>query len=118
MNALTPAEVHAEIEQRVADIIALGPDNPPVVVRWEQTQKPLDYNEYTFEVYGYEGDLVRVLASAYPYLSANNKAQLKSYLDTVVQNRLLNPAEYVRDAANTRCLVYGEPGIQAGDDNC
>jgi uncharacterized repeat protein (TIGR01451 family) len=114
----TPNQIKNEIDKRVADILALGPDNPPVTARWEQPHKPLEHNEFSFEFYGFDADLVRVLSKAYPYLSGSRKTQLKVYLDDVVNNQLLNPENYVRGADNIRCLVYGEPGIQSGDANC
>jgi uncharacterized repeat protein (TIGR01451 family) len=117
-NAPTASQIRAEMDTRIADILALGPDNPPVIARWEQPHKPLENNEFSFELYGYDADLVRTLSNAYPYLSASRKAQLKTYLDAVVSGQLLNPDDYVRDDLNIRCLIYGEPGIQSGDANC
>jgi uncharacterized repeat protein (TIGR01451 family) len=109
------AELRAEISQRVADIIARGPDNPPLAARWEQAGDRMLNNESTYELYGFEADLVRVLAAAYPHLSTSQQAQLRAYLSEFVADNLLNQSHY--DFVN-HCLVYGEPGLQIGDANC
>lgn len=114
-DAPTYTEIKAEIEQRVADIVARGPGNPPIVARWEQCWDRMLNNEFTFEVYGFEADLVRVLAEAYPYLSSAQRTQLQAYLSTFVSNTLLNPDYY---SYRTRCIRFGEAGIYVGDAQC
>jgi uncharacterized repeat protein (TIGR01451 family) len=109
----TYAEVEAEVEQRVADIIALGPDSPPMTARWEQCWDPMLNNEFTFEVYGFEADLVRVLSEASPHLPAPQRAQLKSYLAAFVADTLLNSAHY---GSELHCIHFGEEGLRVGDE--
>jgi len=110
-----PAAIRAEVAQRVADIIALGPDHPPITANWEQPGGRMMYNETPFEVYGFEADLVRVLSEAYPYLSAAQQAQLRNYLSAFATNTLLNSHHY---EYQVYCIVFGESGVQVGDANC
>ena len=112
-DAPTPDEIQAEIAARVADIVALGPESPPLAVRWEQADKPMDHNEFNFEVYGFEADMVRVLAEAYPYLSTAQQTQLRAYLSALVTDTLLDADHY---ASTYDCLRFGEDGVQTGDD--
>ncbi len=114
-DAPTLTEIHAEVEQRVADIIALGPDSPPMAARWEQCDKRMLNNEFTFELYSFEADLVRVLSEAYPHLSTTQQGQLKSYLSTFVADTLLNADHY---ATQRYCVRFGEEGVYVGDENC
>ena len=114
-DAPTYTEIKAEVAQRVADIVVRGPGNPPLAVRWEQCWDRMLNNEFTFEVYGFEADLVRVLAEAYPYLSSAQQTQLRAYLSTFVSNTLLNPDYY---SYRTRCIRFGEAGIYVGDAQC
>ncbi|RLC83359.1 MAG: hypothetical protein DRJ03_17410, partial [Chloroflexi bacterium] len=100
-DAPTYAEIQAETAKRVADIIALGADSPPMTARWEQCWDWMHHNEFTFELYGFEADLVRALSEAYPYLSVTQQAQLKSYLSTFVADTLLNSDNYTSRA---RCI--------------
>jgi uncharacterized repeat protein (TIGR01451 family) len=108
----TYAEVRSEVSRRVADIVALGPGNLPPTARWEQAGFSMLHNEYTFELYGSEFEVVRVLSEAYPYLPAAQQAQLKSYLSSLVAGTLLNPQTY---AYRTRCIRFGETGMLVGD---
>lgn len=111
--------IAAEIDQRVNDILALGPENPPITARWEQAASNaagMSNNEFRLEVYGYEADLVRVLAEAYPHVSIERQDQVRAYLQTFIDNTLLVPDYYTNNTM--RCIVYGEPGIQEGNENC
>jgi len=112
-NAPTYAEIQAEVALRVADIIALGISSPPITARWEQCWDSMQHNEFPFELYGFEADLVRALSEAYPYLSAAQQAQLKTYLSTFVAGTLLNADHY---AYRTRCIHFGQDGVYFGDD--
>jgi hypothetical protein len=103
--APTLSEIRAEVVRRVSDIIALGPDAAPMTARWEQPSARMLNNEFTFEVYGFEADLVRVLAEAYPYLPADQQAQLRSYLSTFVANTLLDADHY---AYQYHCIHFGQ----------
>jgi len=109
----TYTEIRAEVMQRVADIVALGPDSPPMAVRWEQPGKWMLNNEFTFEVYGFEADLVRVLSEAYPHLPSAQQAQVRTYLSTLVANTLLNAEHY---AYRMRCIHFGRKGVYVGSD--
>lgn len=111
----TLASLRSELAQRVADILARGPDNPPLVARWEQADGRMLNNEFTYELYGYESEVVRVLSGAYPYLAAGQQSALRAYLSEFVGDTLLNRSHY--DFVN-HCLVYGEAGLQIGDANC
>jgi len=111
-DAPTPPEIHAEVARRVADIIALGPDSPPMTARWEQCGGWMLNNEFSFELYGFEADLVHVLSEAYPHLSAAQQAQLKSYLSALVADSLLNPDHYT---FQWHCIRFGEDGLHVGD---
>jgi uncharacterized repeat protein (TIGR01451 family) len=113
-DAPTLPEIRAEIAQRVADIVALGPDSPPMAARWEQCGDRMLNNEFSFELYGFEADLVRVLSEAYPYLPTTQQAQLKSYLSVFVTNTLLDADRYT----HRYCIRYGEEGVYVGDENC
>ena len=79
-DALSTAQIRAEVAKRVEDILARGPDNPPMAVRWEQPGGPMLSNESQFEVFGMDYDLVRTLAEAFPFLSADLQARAKTYL--------------------------------------
>jgi hypothetical protein len=114
-EAPTLVELRTEIEQRVADLIALGPNDFPITARWEQTDKALDYNEFRFEVYGFEADLVRVLSEAYPHLPTSQQDQLLSYLTTLTNNTVLNPDHYIYE---TNCIIHGQSGIHSRNDSC
>lgn len=114
-RAPSPADVQAEIQRRAADIVALGPSSLPITARWEQAGDRMLNNEFYFEVYGFEADLVRVLSEALPLLPSAQQTQLKSYLSTVVTNTLLTSSHY---DFTPYCLVFGVPGVQVGDANC
>jgi uncharacterized repeat protein (TIGR01451 family) len=116
-NVPTLSDIHAEIAQRVADIVALGPDSPPMTARWEQpcVGTIMLHNEFNFELYGFEADLVRVLSEAYPHLSAAQQAQLKGYLSAFVADTLLDADYY---AYHRHCIRFGQEGVYVGDENC
>jgi len=111
----TLAQIRAELAQRVADIVALGPDSPPMTARWEQAGQRMLDNEFTFELYGFEADLVRVLSEAYPYLSTTQRAQLRGYLSVLVANTLLDFDRYV---SQPHCVIFGEEGLHVGNESC
>jgi uncharacterized repeat protein (TIGR01451 family) len=111
----TLSEIRAEVVQRAADIVVLGPGSPPRTARWEQAGDRMLDNESTFEVYGFEADLVRVLSEAYRHLPSAQQAQLRNYLSTFVGSTLLNPDHY---AYERRCIHFGQDGLYVGDDNC
>jgi hypothetical protein len=112
-DASSYAQIQAEVERRVADIIALGSGSPPMAARWEQCWDQMLNNEFTFELYGFEAELVRVLSESYPYLSAAQQTQLKSYLSMFVADTLLNADHY---AYRQRCIHFGQENIYIGDD--
>jgi uncharacterized repeat protein (TIGR01451 family) len=114
-DAPTRSEIRAEVIQRVADIVALGPDSPPMTARWEQCGDRMLFNEFTFELYGFEADLVRVLSEAYPHLCPAQQTQLKSYLSAVVASTLLDVDHY---AYRRRCIHFGQEGVYTWDGNC
>lgn len=114
-QAPTMQAIQSELEQRVADIIALGANAAPLAARWEQAGGVMLYNEWGFELYGFEADLVRALAEAYPHLPAAQQTQLRAYLSTYVNNTLLNSSHYAYDI---NCFLYGESGVQVGAANC
>jgi hypothetical protein len=114
-DAPTLSEIRAEVAQRVADIVALGPDSPPMTARWEHPGGRMLNNEFTFEVYGFEADLVRVLSEAYQHLSPSQQAQLKIYLSTFVADTLLDADHY---AYQPRCIHFGQKGVYVGGENC
>jgi len=110
-TAPTLAEIQAEVEQRVADILARGSNNPPVAVRWEQpgtNPQSMQENEYTFEVYGSEEQIVRVLSKAYPFLPANQRSAVKSYLSALIDKSLLDANRYANER---QCYLFGQSGI-------
>jgi uncharacterized repeat protein (TIGR01451 family) len=109
-NPLTMAQIRSEISQRVSDIIALGVNNPPIVVKWDQPMRQMQENETPYEVYGFEGDLVRVLSEAYPFLPAAQQTQLRTYLSQFINANLLNPAHY---AYATYCLAIGDTHVES-----
>jgi uncharacterized repeat protein (TIGR01451 family) len=115
MDAPTRSEIRAEVVQRVADIVALGPASPPMTARWEQCGDRMLHNEFTFELYGFEADLVRVLSEAYPHLCPAQQAQLKSYLSAVVASTLLDADHY---AYRRCCIHFGQEGGYTWDGNC
>lgn len=109
------AEIQNEVSTRVADLIALGPSGFTLAVRWEQPGGPMLHNETPFEVYGYDFQVVRALAEAYPHLSSTQQVQLKNYLSTYVANTLLNPKDY---EYRLDCLYYGETTVRSGEAAC
>ncbi|HEB65789.1 MAG TPA: DUF11 domain-containing protein [Chloroflexi bacterium] len=113
-EAPTVTEIQAEVEQRVADILARGPNDPPVAVRWEQpgtNPQSMQDNEYTFEVYGTDADLVRVLTKAYPFLPPGQQSQVKAYLSALLDKDLLNTDRYANER---QCYLFGQQGIFSG----
>ncbi len=110
-EAMSTQAIRAEIARRVADIIARGPGNPPVAARFEQPGSPMMQHETTFEVYGLDYELVRVLAEAYPYLESAQQEELKTYLTEYAANTLLNPQAYAYIRA---CLFFGQEQVQTG----
>ncbi len=113
-SAPSLAEIQAEVEQRVADIVARGPANPPVAIRWEQpgtNPQSMQDNEYTFEVYGSEEQVVRVLSKAYPFLPAGQRNAVKNYLSALIDNSLLDAGRYTNDR---QCYLFGQSGIATG----
>lgn len=114
-KAPTISEIRAEVAQRVADLITYGTSESPLAVRWEQPGGQMLHNETTFEVYGFDFQVVRVLSEAYPYLSSSQKTQLKSHLFTYVANTLLNSSSY---EYTMNCLFFGEPGVVSGATAC
>jgi outer membrane protein assembly factor BamB len=117
LNTPSLNELRSELDQRISDIIALGPNNPPIAARWEQAAASgrMLYNEWAFDVYGFDGDLVRGLSMAYPQLSPGVQAQLKIYLASLVNQTLLNTNDY---AHVHQCLIYGQSGMKTGDATC
>jgi hypothetical protein len=115
LNNPSMGSLRAELDARISDIIALGPNNPPITARWEQPFSVMHYNEWQYEVYGFDGDLVRALSMAYPQLSPSVQAQLKTYLSTLVNQTLLNANDY---AYVKQCVVYGQSGMKTGDATC
>jgi len=73
----------------------------------------MDNNEFSFELYGFEADLVRVLSEAYPHLSPTQKAEVASYLSTFVADTLLDDGHY---SSRMRCIHYGQDGIDIAED--
>lgn len=114
-QAPTLAEIHSEVAQRVADLMALGLSGSPMAVRWEQPGGPMLHNESQFEVYGYDFQVVRALSEAYPFLSSAQRVQLKNYLSTYVANTLLNSSDY---EYRLDCLFYGETQVRSGEAEC
>jgi len=110
-EALSTQEIRDEIARRVADIIARGPGNAPVAGRFEQPGSPMMQYETTFEVYGLDYELVRVLAEAYPYLESPQQEELKAYLSEYAAITLLNPQAYAYIRA---CLFFGQEQVQTG----
>lgn len=113
-SAPTYAEIRSEVAERVADIVALGTGALPMAVRWEHPLERMVANEYSFELYGFEADLVRALAEAYPYLSGVQQGQLRNYLSTLVADTLLNQEHY---SFRRRCVRYST-GLAVGQDAC
>jgi uncharacterized repeat protein (TIGR01451 family) len=111
----TLPDIRAEVAQRVANIVARGSDSPPMTARWEQAGKRMLDNEFTFEVYGFEADLVRVLSEAYPHLSTSQQAQLRSYLAAFVADTLLDADHY---AYERHCIHFGQDRMYVGDEDC
>ena len=109
------SDIRAEVSERVADIVALGPDTPPLMARWEQCGDRMPHNEFTFELYGFEADLVRVLSEALPHLPAAQQSQLRSYLSGLVADTLLDANHY---AFRWHCIRLGQPGTYVGDESC
>jgi outer membrane protein assembly factor BamB len=108
----TAAMIQQELTRRVEDVIARGPENPPMAVRWEQPGGAMQNYEFNYEVYGMDYQWVRALTEAYPFLPKEQQSRLKQYLSAFVKRTLLNPAVY---AYQTNCIFYGEEGIQSGD---
>lgn len=114
-TAPSVAQIRTEVSQRVADLIALGTDTSPLAVRWEQPGGMMMDNESQFEVYGMDFQVVRALSEAYPYLSTQQQAALKSHLSAYLANTLLNSNDY---AYVMNCLYFGDPGVVSGESEC
>lgn len=118
-RSTTPSvsEIRTEVDQRVADIINRGSDDLPLTARWEQADasgQGLLNNEFNFEVYGFETDIVRTLSEAYPYVSSDLKNQLKVYLAEVVDRYLLDDFYYT--SQSVECIIYGKEGRYQDSD--
>ncbi len=114
-EAITSAQARAEMQRRAADILARGPEDPPLAVRWDQPGGPMLGYEFTFEVYGLDYELVRTLVEAAPYLPAEQQSAVQEYLKAYVRKTLLDPQDYAYLRA---CLFYGETRIRLGEEEC
>jgi hypothetical protein len=108
-TVLSVAELQAELDQRVLDLIA-GADRLPYA-RFEQAGGLMQDEISGFQVFGLAGERIWLLAQALPQLSPGVRAQAIAYLKRQAQTELFDPNQYIyrRD-----CLIYGQPGVTSG----
>jgi outer membrane protein assembly factor BamB len=110
-SAPTLAELNAELEQRVADLIAAGDRLP--FAKFEQAGGLMSDEVSGFQIFGSSGERIWIVAQALPLLSPGLRAQAAAYLASLARQDLFDPKQY---AYRRDCLVYGQPGIKSDAD--
>ncbi len=110
-TAPTITELHAELEQRVADLIAADDRLP--FAKFEQAGGLMQDEVSGFQLFGTTGERIWIVAQALPLLAPDMRAQAAAYLKMLARQDLFDPNQYVyrRD-----CLVYGLAGIKSDVD--
>jgi hypothetical protein len=103
------AELQAELDQRVADLVASA--DPFPYARFEQAGRLMQDEISRFQVFGLAGERIWILAQALPQLSPDVRAQAVGYLRRLAQAELFDPDQY---AYRRDCLVYGQAGVTSG----
>lgn len=103
------AELRAELNTRVADLIVAG-DLPPFA-RFEQAGGPMQEEISNFQLFGTPGERIWIISQALPYLSPALQNEARSYMRGLAQTHLFNPDayQYRRD-----CLIYNQQGVKSG----
>lgn len=104
-SGITAAEARDELAARVAQITAGGHLGP--TARFVQPgTHGMDRGYATrFQAFWFEGELVRVLAEALPFLPLDVRSQTHHYLRNEAENYLFNPSEYT---SGQDSLAYDE----------
>jgi len=98
----TMAEVEAELNSRITEIIASGHLSPTARFR-QPTRLGRGYS-FPFQVLWFEGELVKSLAETIPFLPQDLQSDVKDYLKAEVENYLLDPSQY---DYQHQCRLYG-----------
>lgn len=94
-------DVRTLLNQQIQALVDSGEHIDPVARMWA-------YHPLSMGVFWQEGDVVRSLAEALPYLDVEVANQLKGYLKTEVEDYLLNPTYYEYRYA---CIDYDQKRI-------
>jgi uncharacterized repeat protein (TIGR01451 family) len=103
----SPAAVRAVLQAQVSELIAHGSPVP--------SAKLYGWKNSALYAYWYPPEALYALAQTLPYLDEPLRSQTTSYLQSQAKTLLYNPGE---SQYEKRCIVYGQPGIQVGDNNC
>lgn len=103
----SPASVRAALNAQVAELIAHGAPAPGA--------KLYGWKAEAIYPYWHPPETLYALAQALSHLNEPLRSQTVAYLQTQADALLYNPDEY---QYQRRCLVYGQPGAQVGDDAC
>ncbi len=110
-NAPTVTELHSELEQRVADLIAADDRLP--FAKFEQAGGLMQDEVSGFQLFGTTGERIWIIAQALPLFSPGLRAQANAYLATLARQDLFDQKQY---AYRRDCLVYGQTGIKSNAD--
>jgi hypothetical protein len=102
-------EIQTELEQRVADLVALGPQAP--FARFEQAGGKMQDEISGFQLFGTTGERIWILSQALPFVSPALRPRVLAYLHDLAQNDLFNPDQY---AYRLDCLIFGQAGVASG----
>jgi len=104
-SAITAIEAQAELESQIVQIVAAGHLGP--TARFVQPGNGGMNRSYAlrFQAFWFEGELVRSVAEALPFLPSALQSQARDYLRTEAQTYLFNPSEY---ESHRDSLVYDE----------
>jgi outer membrane protein assembly factor BamB len=103
------AELQAELDRRVIDLIASADSFP--YARFEQAGRLMQDEISGFQIFGQAGERIWILTQALPQLSPGVRAQALSYLRRVAQAELFDPDQY---SYRRDCLIYGQVGTTSG----
>ncbi len=102
--------LQSELEQRVADLIAAGPQPP--YAKFEQAGIHMQDEISAYQVFGTAGERVWIVSQALPFLSLSLRTQALGYLKTLAQTELFDKNQY---SYNRDCLIFGQAGLKSGD---
>lgn len=104
------SDLQAELDQRVADLVAAGMQPP--YARFEQAGIEMTDDISGFQLFGTVGEKMWVLSQALRFVSADRKSQTQVYMRQLAEQELFKPDTYKYEQ---RCVIYGQEGLKLGD---